>query len=52
MTLEASVIAGLAVVAATGDMYFGLWYPVAIALLTFVVGSLFLHETKDVDLAQ
>ena len=39
-------------VAATGNMYQGLWYPVIIALMTFVVGSLFLRETKDVDITQ
>ncbi|MFC0676286.1 MFS transporter [Lysobacter korlensis] len=39
-----------ALVAATGNMYFGLWYPIVIALMTFVVGSLFLRETKDVDI--
>lgn len=36
-----------AMVAATGDIYYGLWYPIIVALLTLVVGSLFLHETKD-----
>jgi MFS family permease len=39
-----------ALVAATGNMYYGLWYPIVIALMTFVVGSLFLRETKDVDI--
>jgi predicted MFS family arabinose efflux permease len=39
-----------AIVAATGDIYSGLWYPVVIAALTLVVGSLFVRETKDVDL--
>jgi MFS family permease len=39
-------------VAATGNMYQGLWYPVCIALMTFVIGSLFLRETKDVDITQ
>ncbi|HET7704644.1 MAG TPA: MFS transporter [Thermoanaerobaculia bacterium] len=37
-----------AVVARTGHMYAGLWYPISIALLTFVIGSLFLKESKDV----
>jgi len=36
-----------ALVAATGDIYFGLWYPVVIAAATAVVGTLFLPETKD-----
>ncbi|MES2033782.1 MAG: MFS transporter [Pseudomonadota bacterium] len=39
-----------AMVAATGNIYYGLWYPVVIALVTFVVGALFLKETKDVDI--
>ena len=34
-----------AVVAATGDIYAGLWYPVGVAVLTLVVGVLFLPET-------
>ena len=34
-----------AMVAATGDIYYGLWYPIAIAALTVVVGLLFLPET-------
>ncbi|HEY0139935.1 MAG TPA: MFS transporter [Thermoanaerobaculia bacterium] len=37
-----------AVVARTGHIYAGLWYPISIALLTFIVGSLFLKESKDV----
>jgi hypothetical protein len=39
-----------AMVAATGDIYFGLWYPVAVAAGTFVIGMLFIKETKDVDI--
>ncbi len=39
-----------AMVAATGDIYFGLWYPVIVALGTFVIGMLFVKETKDVDI--
>ena len=34
-----------AMVAATGDIYFGLWYPVAVAVITLAVGMLFLPET-------
>ena len=37
-------------VAATGNMYNGLWYPIVIAVMTFVIGGLFLRETKDVDI--
>jgi MFS family permease len=37
-------------VAATGNMYQGLWYPVIIATMTFIIGTLFLRETKDVDI--
>jgi len=36
-----------AIVTTTGDIYSGLWYPVALASLSFVVGALFLPETKD-----
>jgi MFS family permease len=36
-----------AVVAATGNIYAGLWYPVTVAALTVVVGALFVRETKD-----
>jgi MFS family permease len=39
---------GLAVVAQTGNIYSGIYYPIAVAALTFVVGSLFLPETKHV----
>jgi len=39
-----------AMVAATGDIYFGLWYPVIVAAGTFVIGMLFIKETKDVDI--
>jgi len=39
-----------AIVAATGDIYSGLWYPIVIAGMSLVVGLLFLPETKDVDI--
>jgi MFS family permease len=39
---------GLTVIAQTGDIYAGLYYPVAVAAITFVVGSLLLRETKNV----
>jgi len=39
-----------AMVALTGDIYYGLWYPVVVALLTFVVGAIFLKETRDRDI--
>jgi hypothetical protein len=39
-----------AMVASTGDIYFGLWYPVIFALMTFVIGLLFVQETKDRDI--
>jgi MFS family permease len=41
-----------ALVAASGNMYQGLWYPIIIAAMTFVIGTLFLRETKDVDITQ
>jgi hypothetical protein len=34
-----------ALVAAKGDIYYGLWYPIAVAVMTFVIGTLFMHET-------
>ena len=39
-----------AMVAATGDIYYGLWYPVVVATATFVIGMIFVKETKDVDI--
>ena len=39
-----------AIVAQTGNMYNGLWYPIIIAVMTFVIGTLFVRETKDVDI--
>ncbi len=41
-----------AIVAAKGDIYAGLWYPVAIAVLTLVIGAIFLRETKDIDITK
>jgi len=37
-------------VAQKGDIYYGLWYPIIIALMTFVIGMLFIKETKDRDI--
>jgi len=39
-----------AIVAATGNIYSGLWYPIGIAAMSFVVAVIFLPETKDVDI--
>ncbi|MFT4065045.1 MFS transporter [Paraburkholderia sp.] len=39
-----------AIVAAKGNIYSGLWYPIVIALITFVIGMLFVRETKDSDI--
>jgi hypothetical protein len=39
-----------AMIAATGDVYYGLWYPIVVALGTFVIGMIFVRETKDVDI--
>jgi len=41
-----------ALVAFKGDIYYGLWYPIIIALVTAVVGTLFVAETKDNDIHQ
>jgi len=39
-----------AIVAQTGDMYSGLWYPIVVAGVCFVIGMIFVKETKDVDI--
>jgi MFS family permease len=39
-----------AIVAQTGNMYNGLWYPIIIASATFIIGLLFVKETKDNDI--
>ena len=39
-----------AMVAQTGDIFYGLWYPIVIAAFTFIVGFLFIPETKDRDI--
>ena len=39
-----------ALVAATGDIYYGLWYPIIVAMMTFVIGLIFLRDHKDRDL--
>jgi hypothetical protein len=39
-------------VAATGNMYYGLWYPIGVALMTVVIGGIFLRETRGVDITK
>jgi MFS family permease len=39
-----------AIVAQTGNMYSGLWYPIIIAGMTAIIGTLFVRETKDIDI--
>jgi hypothetical protein len=41
-----------AMVAASGDIYYGLWYPIVVAVMSLVIGTLFLRETKDRDIHQ
>ena len=41
-----------ALVAATGNIYYGLWYPIGIAVMSIIIGGLFLRETKDVDITK
>lgn len=41
-----------AIVAATGNIYSGLWYPIAVAIMSFVIGLFFLPETKDRDITK
>jgi MFS family permease len=39
-----------AMVAASGDIYYGLWYPIGVAVMTVIIGALFLKDTKGVDI--
>ncbi|TMH31898.1 MAG: MFS transporter [Betaproteobacteria bacterium] len=39
-----------AMVAATGDIYYGLWYPIVVSIMTLVIGAIFLTETKNRDI--
>jgi len=39
-----------AMVASNGNMYYGLWYPIVIAAVCFVIGMIFVRETKDRDI--
>jgi MFS family permease len=41
-------VTSFAIVAATGNIYNGLWYPIAVASITVVIGALFLRETAVV----
>jgi MFS family permease len=41
-----------AIVAWTGNIYAGLWYPIGVALMTVVIGFFFLGETKDTDISE
>jgi len=38
------------VVAAMGDIYAGLWYPIGVAVMTLVIGAIFLRDTRGVDI--
>ena len=40
-------VTSFAIVAATGDIYNGLWYPIIVAVMTAIIGTFFLRETKD-----
>ncbi|MHB2166565.1 MFS transporter [Alsobacter sp. R-9] len=39
-----------AMIAQSGDIFFGLWYPIVIAMMTFVIGMIFVPENKDKDI--
>ena len=39
-----------AIVAVTGNIHDGLWYPISVAVMTLIVGGFFLRETKDIDI--
>jgi hypothetical protein len=38
------------ITAATGNIYAGFWYPISVALMTLIIGFLFIRETKDRDI--
>ena len=40
-----------AMVATHGDIYYGLWYPIGVALMTLIIGTLFLRETRGSSLS-
>ncbi len=39
-----------AMVAASGNIYAGLWYPIVVAMMTVVIGAIFLRDTRGVDI--
>jgi hypothetical protein len=39
-----------AMVAASGNIYYGLWYPIVVAMMSVVIGLLFLRDNKDRDI--
>jgi MFS family permease len=41
-----------AIAAWTGNIYAGLWYPIGVAIMSLIIGFLFLPETKDVDITK
>ena len=40
-----------ALVAVYGDIYYGLWYPIIVSVITLVIGMIFLKDTKGVDIS-
>jgi MFS family permease len=40
-----------ALVAATGDIYYGLWYPIIVAVMTFIIGTLLLRDTRETNIS-
>src|SRR6266581_1155146 len=40
-----------AIVAASGNIYYGLWYPIGVSVMTLVIGLIFLRDTKGVDIS-
>jgi MFS family permease len=39
-----------AVVAATGNIYYGLWYPIIVAIMTVIIGTIYLRDTRHIDI--
>ncbi|MBI2718121.1 MAG: hypothetical protein HY245_03405 [Rhizobiales bacterium] len=49
--IQTTAMLATGMVASAGNTYFGLWYPIVVAIMTAVIGVLFLRDTKDVGIA-
>ena len=51
MLLPLLALLATAIVATTGNIYNGLWYPIGVAAMTLVIGASMLRDTRDVDIS-